>query len=195
MSSNETIAMMLDHIEEPNRTGCRKLLEENKELFQSTYGSVHNHQTWEGGYYDHIREVMNLGGELFCMLKELNRPLSFTLSDVYLVMFLHDIEKPWKYEYDGNGNRVIIESLRDKEAQHQFRKDKLGEYGITLNSIQANAMRYVEGENRDYSPDKRVMNELAAICHCADLISARIFYDYPALEKDPWSGAFRCKTK
>ena len=41
------------------------------------------------------------------------------------------------------------------------------------------ALKYIHGEGDDYQKDKRVMTPLCAFCHCCDVISARIFFDYP----------------
>ena len=51
---------LLEMIDEPNRSGCKKLLADNRELFQTVQGSTNNHQAWSGGYFDHIQEIMNI---------------------------------------------------------------------------------------------------------------------------------------
>jgi hypothetical protein len=133
---------------------------------------------------------MNIGLVLYGQLNQL-RPLAFSLSDVLLIIFLHDIEKPWKYELI-DGKPEIKPELVDKENQERFRNEKLKEYGILLTDEQANAMKYVEGEYKDYSSKERVMHPLAALCHLADVTSARIWHDYPK-DDDPWRGATRSK--
>lgn len=189
-----TLEALLAKVDDPNRTGCLKLLKNNEALFRDTYGSVHNHQTWKGGYYDHIVDAINIGVQIYLALEKTNRELPFTLSDVILIIFLHDIEKPWKYQYNEDGEREIIPELISKEAQHVFRASKLAEYGIFLNNMQRNAMLYAEGENSAYSPNERVMKELGAVVHCADILSARVFYNYPMESNDPWIGAKRVNT-
>lgn len=181
---------MLDLLHQPYRAVCLKILSENWVLFRSAPGSSHNHQAWPGGYYDHVEEVMNTAIVLYEAMCDC-RQLPFSLSDALLVLFLHDIEKPWKYEPGEDGNLRIIESLRTKEAQHEFRDRKLQEEGVMLTSDQKNGMRYVEGEHGDYSTSHRSMNELAAFCHMADVASARIWHDYPLKQSDPWVGAKR----
>lgn len=179
-------------IDEPNCSVCMRILEENRALFQAVQGSSHNHQAWVGGYFDHIQDAMNIAFVLYKQLDHI-RPLPFSISDVLLVLFLHDIEKPWKYEMS-DGILQIKPELVDKDNQKEFRNRKLKEYGITLTENQENGMKYVEGEYKDYSPRQRAMNPLAALCHLADVISARIWFDYPSLD-DPWKGAARAKDK
>ena len=142
-----TLESLIGMIDEPNRTICLRILEDNRVLFQTVQGSSHNHQAWSGGYFDHIQDVMNIGSVLYGQLN-LIRPLPFTLSDVLLVLFLHDIEKPWKYEIT-DGTLRIKSDLKDKSNQREFRNRKLEEYGIKLTPDQENGMKYVEGEYKD----------------------------------------------
>lgn len=181
---------MLDALPVPNRSACLALLVAEETRFWQAYGSVANHQVWPGGYYDHIREVMNLACLLYGPMHAAMR-LPFSLADALLVLFLHDIEKPWKYERLSDGTLEIVSGLKRKEAQHAFRLAKIKEYGIVLTPEQANALHYVEGEGADYSPRQRVMNELAAFCHACDTMVARIRYANPLPADDPWTGAVR----
>ena len=180
-----SIKQMLDMVDEPDRSVCLKILSSNEELFRKVQGSSHNHQNWAGGYYDHILEVMNISILLYVCMNNA-RQLKFSLSDALFILFLHDIEKPWKYDLDSDGEIQIIESLRDKDKQKEFRSKKLKEYGIKLNPDQENAMKYVEGEYKDYSPKRRTMNPLAAFCNLCDVTSGRIWFENPLKEEDPW---------
>lgn len=177
-------------LSEPNRTICQKIIKDNLALFQTVQGSTNNHQAWPGGYWDHVQEIMNLAIIFYKRLNSL-RPLPFSLEDALLVVFLHDIEKPWKYEMGPDGQLRHKAGLDTKEAHHKFRNQKLQEYGIVLTPEQENGMKYVEGEFNDYTNRRRVMGPLAALCHLADVTSARIFFDNPRQENDPWRGAKR----
>lgn len=188
-----SIDELLEMVDSPNREACQKLLGEQRRLFQVVQGSKHNHQAWIGGYQDHVQEIMNIAYQFYHLMESL-RPLSFSLSDALLVVFLHDIEKPWKYELNNEGQLDEIEAMRDKEVQHQFRAKKMTEYGIVLSLEQQNGMRYVEGELKDYSGWERKMNPLAALCHMADVASARIWFDHPLADADAWEGAKRIRN-
>lgn len=181
------IEQSLRLVDEPHRSVCLRILRENRELFEKVQGSTNNHQAWPGGYLDHVSEVLNIGRVLYDGLGGL-RPLPFSLSDALFVLFLHDIEKPWKYRINGDGNLEHIPELQTKGAQHAFRMAKLAEYGIVLTEDQLNGLKYVEGELNDYTNKRRVMGPLAAFCHLADVTSARIWFDYPS---DEWPGATR----
>lgn len=188
------IDSLLVLINGPNRQACQKLLADNRSLFQTVWGSVHNHQAWEGGYHDHVQEIMNVAKVLYETLYAC-RPLPFTLSDTLLIVFLHDLEKPWKYEPDGAGGIREIAELRDKNAQKAFREKRLAEYGITLTEDQRNALTYVEGESADYSNRRRVAGPLAALCHLADFTSARIWFNFPLTHaSDDFWGATRDRS-
>jgi len=180
---------MLELIDEPNRTACEHILNDNLELFKTVQGSAHNHHTWIGGYYDHIMDVMNIAIVLYERLNSL-RPLPFSLSDLLLVLYLHDIEKPWRYNLI-DGKLYNKESMQDREMQNNFRIQKLKEYGVQLTPEHENGIKYTEGEGKDYSMSGRVMNELACLAHMSDVCSARLWFDYPDETNDTWDGAKR----
>ena len=192
MTAYKTIEQMIELIDEPNRSNCNKMLADNQALFQTAHGSVHNHQAWQGGYYDHIQEIMNIGCALYETLNSL-RKLPFSLSDALLIDFLHDVEKPWKYEQGEDGELRHTAAFQTKKADHEFRMQKLREYNIKLTPEQENAFKYVEGELNDYSNKKRVTGPLGAFCHLCDVTSARIWFNHPLAEKDEWKGARRIR--
>lgn len=198
----KTITLELDYlsieeliglIDEPNRTICMNILNDNRELFESAHGSTHNHQTWKGGYIDHVTDGMNYTRHLFAFDEAFGRPLKFTLSDALLVFFLHDLEKPWRILVNQQGEASNKVGLETKAQYKKFREDKLQDYGLVLTPYQLNAFTYVEGEIADYSSKRRVMNELAAFCHKVDNWCARGWHDYPKND-DEWIGAKRFRT-
>lgn len=190
LSIEENLAL----IEEPNRSICLNILRDNRPLFEKVRGSTHNHQTWEGGYIDHVTDGMNYGRHLYALDEAFGRPLPFTLSDALLVFFLHDLEKPWRIVVDVDGTVYNRPGLESKAQFKEFRERKLREYGLVLTPDQHNGLTYVEGELNDYSSKHRVMNELASFCHKIDNWSARGWYNYPKAKGDEWIGAGRVRT-
>lgn len=156
-------------IDDPNRTACEKILNDNIEPFETVRGSTHNHQAWEGGYVEHVTECCNYAYYLYDFDAGFGRPLPFSKSDAILIMFLHDLEKPWRIESMPDGTARNRLGLDTKKAFKEFRERKLADYGIALSPSQLNALTYVEGEMGDYSSERRVMNELAAFCHKVDV--------------------------
>ena len=187
-----TIEHMLDMIDEPNGSICKKILSDNKKLFQTVQGSSNNHQAWPGGYLDHVREIMNIAIVLYEKLNSI-RPLLFPLSDLLLVLFFHDIEKPWKYELLENGTLQYKESMKTKADHQAFRITKLAEYGIVLTADQKNGIEYAKGEINDHSNFFRAMGPLATVAHMCDVASARLWFNYPLEENDPWTDAGRIR--
>ena len=188
-----TIEDLICFIDEPQRGVCQQILREHRSLFERTRGSTHNHQTWDGGYIDHITDGMNYAYHLYDFDASFGRPLPFSKSDALLVFFLHDLEKPWRIEVLADGTVRNRAGLDTKQAFKEFREQRLREYGLQLTPAQHNGLTYVEGEMGDYSSQRRVMNELAAFCHKVDVWSARGWYDYPKNE-DEWVGAKRVRT-
>ncbi len=199
-----TIEQMLEMIDEPNRMACQRILADNRQLFQTVQGSTNNHQNWSGGYFDHIQEIwsggyfdhiqeiMNIAVVLYEGLNSA-RLLPFSLSDLLLVVYLHDVEKPWKYELRDDGQLHHKSTMQNKEDHQSFRMKKLAEYGVVFTSEQENGMKYAEGELDDYSSRRRVMGPLACVAHMCDVCSARLWFVHPMVQDDPWSGAVRIR--
>jgi hypothetical protein len=195
----------------PNSDALRNIMLENYERMMLAPGSSKNHQAWQGGYIDHVTETMNIACQLFWTFERLKRDIPFLISDVLVVMFLHDLEKPWKHlpvpnneclcgHLLGDHDRINPWSdaacrhctglprncnmyrplvLKTKEDRRAFRDGMIEEYGILLSDDQKNALKYVEGiPDKEYKPGERIMGELAAFCHCCDILSARLWYDW-----------------
>lgn len=190
MRRYHSLDALVDMIDEPNRSACARMLADHRGLFATVQGSTHNHQAWKGGYIDHVTDAMNVAVVLYEELAAL-RPLPFSLSDVLLVVYLHDLEKPWKYELGADGHLQHRPGLTTKESHQGFRVQKLVEYGVALTAEQENGLRYAEGELADYTNRRRVMGPLAAMVHMCDVASARLWFDHPAAADDPWRGATR----
>src|SRR5436190_24317867 len=91
-----TIDQLLANIEGVNGEGCRRLYDTYRHRFEVSPGSSHNHQHWPGGYIDHVVDAMNIGAKVYDLYNSL-RLLPFSKSDVLLIVFLHDLEKPFRY--------------------------------------------------------------------------------------------------
>jgi hypothetical protein len=178
---------LLQRVDQPYRSAFQQLLAQHDALFRAARGSSHNHQAWAGGYADHVREVMNIAVALYDALGQL-RSLPFSLSDALVVLFVHDLEKPWAYEEVGGAWRRR-EGL--KENAHAFRLAKLAEAGVRLPEELERAVFFVEGEGSHYTNRSRGMSPLAAFCHMCDTASARLWHDCPRERDDPWVGAGR----
>ena len=87
-----------------------------------------------------------------------------------MILFLHDLEKPFKYVVPKTG----FHSDKEKE---EFIYRLIAKYDIVLNDEQKNALKYIHGEGSDYSPTERIQLPLAAFCHMCDVASARIWFD------------------
>lgn len=139
-------------------------------LFKVSPGAKNNHHVWRGGYLDHVLDCMNIAVELYRLFQH-RRPLNFSLSSALAVLYLHDIEKPFKYVRSQP-------DLGTKIQRRQFRHQFVLEWKIPLSLEEALALDHTEGENEEYSASKRVMSELAAFCHACDILSARVWFDF-----------------
>ncbi len=157
-------------IDEPLQTCLREQHSVWAPLFKASQGAKNNHHIWKGGYLDHVQDCMVLAVTLYQHLS-LTRPLPFSLSSALTVLYLHDIEKPFKYVR----NQPDLET---KIQRRQFRHEFALKWNIPLSFEEALAIDHTEGENEDYSSSKRVMSELAAFCHTCDILSARVWFDF-----------------
>lgn len=144
------------------------MLDENVKRWAKSQGSARAHHAWVGGYLDHIIQCIRLAEGLYPVMAA-QHPLPFSLSDAALVLFLHDLEKPWKYV------RPAL-TFFNKQSRHDFRAGLVAYYELQLTPDHLNALKYVEGELDDYKPGERVMGPLAAFCHMCDVASARIWF-------------------
>jgi hypothetical protein len=169
------LVSLLALIPHPNHSKLWLMGTDHKEKIAEGFGSSHNHQAWQGGYLDHVTETMNIACQLYSTLNALRR-LPFPLHEALEVMFLHDIEKPFKVGDKLLYNGKIIEAT--KENRKNLRSSIIREYGIELTEDQHNALKYVEGvRDSEYSPNQRIMGRLATFCHMCDLCSARLWHD------------------
>lgn len=133
---------------------------EHLELINASRGSNCKHQAWEGGYRDHLEQCMEIAEKICDFCPEIS------LQSVFIVIYFHDIEKIWKYTIG------LPENFDKNYWYNCILPDK---YNINFTAEELNALKYIHGEGNDYSK-VRIMNELAAVCHSADVISARVFY-------------------
>jgi hypothetical protein len=212
--SQDGLYLKIDELLEmiPNSDALRSIVRDNAKRIMTAPGSSKNHQAWRGGYINHVIETMNIACQLYWTFERLGRDLPFLISDVLVVMFLHDLEKPWKHFLPLNPDECLCGhersnhcrrnawsdtacldctglprncnmfrhvELKTKEDRKAFRDGLIEEYGILLSDDQKNALKYVEGiPDSEYKPGDRIMGELAAFCHCCDILSARLWYDW-----------------
>lgn len=181
-----TLWQWLETVKGPNREALDHFLEDSdhRARLERAPGSRSAHQAWEGGWMEHERQTMMIAThmyELFAMtgrFDELPESERFSLSDAYIVMFLHDIEKPFVYGF-ADDESIVIENPMGKQERKEFRRDIIERYGFILTPTMVNALKYVEGErDADYVPGGRAEQPLASLCQVADNLSARGFYDH-----------------
>ena len=177
----------LEYIEGENKHAVVSFLsnEANSVVLSSAPGSRESHHAWQGGYEERVRQSMmivtinikileNIGA-----LTQLPEEEQFTLSDALTVIFLHDIEKPFIYNYNKREGIVKLKPSFSKADRKQFRQAIIEKYGFKITATMANALKYVEGvPDSDYKPGQRTDQPLAALCHAADNVSARVLYSF-----------------
>ena len=121
---------------------------------------------------------MNIALQIYQNLSAL-RQFPFSLSDALLVLYLHDLEKPWKYGKNKEQLNYFLSFDNEKEfLQHQVKK-----YKFKLTESHLNGLKYVHGEGNDYSPTENIQKPLAAFVHSCDVFSARIWFNESKIKK------------
>ncbi len=177
----------IDIMPENRKFPCKKIICDNYLRLRSAPGSKNNHQNWPGGWWDHTTEVMNIGQVVYETMNS-RRELPFLFNETVFPLFMHDLEKPWKYASNEDLNS-LNERLKEKgyqkplsfprEEPHAFIIGLLEAYKVTLNDDEHNALEYAHGEIAQYSANHRLMLPLATFVHMCDVASARIWYDRP----------------
>lgn len=181
-----TLWEWLEMVEGQNHEALDRFLadDDHQTRLEHAPGSRSAHQAWEGGWVEHERQTMMIANYLYELFvttgrfDELPEDERFSLSDAYVVMFLHDIEKPFVYDFTEEGS-IVINNPMTKQERKEFRRDIIERYGFILSPTMVNALKYVEGErDADYVPGGRAEQPLASLCQVADNLSARAFYDH-----------------
>lgn len=183
-------------IEDPRGAVMLAIYDEYKELFHQAAGSSSNHQAWVGGYADHVAECLRISTCYYDAL-EIIRPVPFTEDSAAICLFLHDIEKPFKYGDPGLHfdvtrwqNRVKLLAGDDfselmgllpkpwkhwEQVKWEIIADLQARFRFSLSDDEVNAIRYSHGEGNDYKKGKRIAGPLAAHVHNCDNTFARIW--------------------
>lgn len=171
----------LDYMDADDYECSLNVINAYHDAFYKAKGSKVKHQAWEGGYVQHLEEIMGIAFHFYDLYKE--RKQDFSLADALVVLFLHDFEKIFKY----GGNEAMLKEFNEFCEQSDSDDPKLAFvlhqasiFGFDLSDAKLNALKYIHGEGDDYSPTENVMGALATFCHCCDVWSARIWHEYPA---------------
>lgn len=183
--SKWTVHRWLDEVNGPNSHAVYDFIHDadHRARIDWAPGSRDAHHAWEGGYAEHLRQTMWIAAHTFELfeqsgrLEELPDEEYFDLSDALTVLFLHDIEKPFIYDFDGS--RVVKVVDMPKAERKAFRQEVIEKYGFEITPTMENALLHVEGvRDEHYVPGERADQPLAALCHAADNLSARGFYSH-----------------
>lgn len=178
----KTIEELIDLIDRPIKTKIYDTYQKYKSEIITAKGSQYNHQTWEGGYIDHITETMNIAHMLYTSMS-MKRQLEFSLSDALVVLFLHDIEKLFPNRIEENYLYFDRPRAKRKVRYRFLHEENIWDH---LSNIHKNAIDTAEGEGDSYTNERRVMLPLGAFVHICDVVSSRIWFDHPLAERESW---------
>jgi len=170
----DNMTKFLDLITNSDLRDKLKLLHAHyKVLIEMVPASVKYHHNWTGGYQDHVRQVIEKAVMLYSSTGDIK--LNFTLDDVILVAYIHDLDKLFRYQRmkqpkDGRE----WEFAGDYPSYDDSAKVAMmcAEFGILLTDVHLEALAMHHGGWSANS--SRTMTPLAVILHSADLMSTYI---------------------
>lgn len=182
----KSLVELIEMIDRPMKTKVFDIYHKYRHEFSTAQGSQHNHQAWEGGYVDHVTDMMNIARLLYQAMND-KRKLPFTLSDALGVIFFHDIEKAFPARIDAlarpSGDYFTRPKAKSKIRYKVIHEERAWEL---FNDEQKNALDHAEGEGNGYTNERRTMCPLAAFVNMCDVASARIWFDRPLGDGEPW---------
>ena len=178
----KNLEYFLGQIDEPNRAAAKNLLETYKDIINTAKWSQVKHQAWEWWYRDHLQEICNIAWEMYCTFNK-RRKLPFSFSDVILVLFLHDLEKPFKYAWSEEQKEQLKSYWKNYQ---QFIVDTASQFWFTLSEDHLNALKYIHWEGDEHNPTERIQKPLAAFVHDCDTWSARWWPEHPQRHGETW---------
>lgn len=174
----------IQKINDPRRDIIMAIYQRYHWQFHYAPGATHNHQAWPGGYADHIADTLAIS-EAYAnadkaLLATTGADLGYSPDSASIALFLHDIEKPFKYGPsdcgESNAWRERFAALQSWELVKKEILQKLcAEFGLVLTNDEINALHYTHGEGSDYNGKMRRQTPLAAHVHICDTASARKF--------------------
>lgn len=104
-----SISQIIESLPTFHQVPINQFLVEHEEWLKLIPGSSGAHQNWDGGYLEHLTQMMNFAIRLYSILEK----QIFEISDCLVVLFWHDVEKMWKYA--PREHRINFESKQDRK--------------------------------------------------------------------------------
>ncbi len=138
------------------------------------------HHNWKGGLYDHVIEVIDFALKLYDAIVKNNdngggesnrKYYDFNRDDIIFLAFVHDLDKLDKYiknPLSNNSQPFIYNKKRISVNDTAMVVQILAEFDVKFSNKHLNALTFSHG---GWSVDRGIMEPLATIIHCADILS------------------------
>jgi len=187
------------YISEPRKQRVLQLLSELEEQLIVAPASIKDwyHNSFPGGYIDHVNRVVKCSFKVKDMWEELGATIDFTDEELVISALFHDIGKigdgiseNYKVQTDNWRKEKLKENYTNNpKLDFMLAQDRsifiLQKFGIPLNVKEFLAIRTHDGvyddANKPYffsnNPDSKFKTNLVYILHQADFMSAKIEYN------------------
>lgn len=135
--------------------------------------SEKTHHHWAGGYFEHVFQVMSISASIFEDLSK-NSTLDFSLSDLLIAAYVHDLDKLERYEVDETSPTGFRKKKYKNCNETAHVLQICSHFNFILTMEQVHAITFHHG---GWSVDKAYdgLSQMATILHSADLLSANVY--------------------
>lgn len=140
--------------------------------------AIKHHHWWKKGWLDHTAQVLKISIDIYNNMSEYEPITDFTIDDVILVAFVHDLDKLWRYtELEKPKEGQLFEYRNDITPYTESSKvvAECFRHGIELTDQHIEAIDHHHGGysvdiSSVYSKSSKT-TKLSTLIHCADMLS------------------------
>jgi len=206
----ERMQYIRDHVEafntEERCDALNKMYDhfEERMMLAPASSTDHFHNSWPGGYIDHVMNITEAGKKLFELYKEFGFKLSYDLDSVVFCTMHHDLGKLGSLEEDyyrpnpSEWHRINQGKMYNYNDKLHFMTvtDRavylLNHFGIDMTQIEYLALRLTDGMYEDankgylmgFGEGKNLKTNLPLILHQADMMATRLEKEQYMFSKD-----------
>jgi hypothetical protein len=179
----EDLINLLNQISDP---GLReKLLTMHRALQKDICfypAAIYHHHAWEGGYGDHVAQVMAMGLKLYDLMPP-EAQAQFSRDDVLLVAYVHDLDKLLRYqktESDWKLKQGKVWEIRNGLPGYDEAPKVIAmcaQHGILLEDKHLEAICHHHGgfSLSTMAGQQTEMTVFSTLIHSADMFSAHVW--------------------
>jgi len=166
---------------------------EERMMLAPASSTDHFHNSWPGGYIDHVMNITEAGKKLFKLYEDFGFKLTYTVDDVVFCTMHHDLGKLGSLEEDyyrpnpsewhriNQGKMYEVNPNLHNMTVTDRAVYTLSQFGVTYSEQEYLGLRLADGmyeeANKTYlmgfGEGKKIKSNIAQLVHQADMIATR----------------------